>query len=157
MPAYMLVLDRRSDQIDTSFLCTHFGKLYRKNIEEMARNACVCGIALLLLLAVSASAKSNARSESWLAENAKKAGVITLKSGLQYKVLRKGDGDSHPTVDSPCECHYKCGLPFSLQCRTGRRRVVSVTSRFESASSMWLRVCRILKGDVCDHLQGNPR
>ena len=113
MPGYMLVLDRGSDQIDTtSFcLCTHFGKLYRKNIEEMARNACVCGIALLLLLAVSASAKSNARSESWLAENAKKAGVITLKSGLQYKVLRKGDGDSHPTVDSPCECHYKCGLP----------------------------------------------
>ena len=25
----------------------------------------------------------------------------------QYKVLRKGDGKAHPTVSSPCECHYK--------------------------------------------------
>ena len=26
---------------------------------------------------------------------------------LQYKVLRAGDGDSHPTADSSCECHYE--------------------------------------------------
>merc|ERR1712094_68922 len=34
-------------------------------------------------------------------------GVITLASGLQYKVLQSGKGFYHPTVDSPCECHYK--------------------------------------------------
>merc|ERR1711871_1392498 len=34
-------------------------------------------------------------------------GVITLPSGLQYKVLRTGTGDSHPTADSSCECHYE--------------------------------------------------
>ena len=33
--------------------------------------------------------------------------MITLDSGLMYKVLRKGDGKSHPTADSPCSCHYK--------------------------------------------------
>ena len=33
--------------------------------------------------------------------------MITLPSGLQYKVLRSGDGDSHPTADSSCECHYE--------------------------------------------------
>ena len=31
---------------------------------------------------------------------------MTLPSGLQYKVLREGDGDFHPTVNSPCDCHY---------------------------------------------------
>ena len=43
----------------------------------------------------------------FLAQNKDKEGVITLPSGLQYKVLRAGEGDSHPTVSSPCECHYE--------------------------------------------------
>merc|ERR1719219_1148257 len=42
----------------------------------------------------------------FLEENKSKDGVITLDSGMQYKVLKSGDGDSHPAVDSPCECHY---------------------------------------------------
>jgi len=36
--------------------------------------------------------------------------VITLKSGLQYKVLHKGHGNDHPTINSPCECHYEANL-----------------------------------------------
>ena len=47
-----------------------------------------------------AYAGSNSKSIKWLAENAEKEGVITLKSGLQYKVLQTGSGQSHPTVDS---------------------------------------------------------
>lgn len=43
----------------------------------------------------------------WLLENSKKEGVITLPSGLQYKSLRRGHGDSHPTIDSSCSCHYQ--------------------------------------------------
>jgi len=52
------------------------------------------------------SAGSNEKSKKWLEENAKKEGVITLPSGMQYKVLEKGNGAYHPTLDSPCECHY---------------------------------------------------
>merc|ERR1712066_611766 len=26
---------------------------------------------------------------------------------MGYKVLRAGDGDSHPTASTPCECHYE--------------------------------------------------
>lgn len=40
----------------------------------------------------------------------KEQGVITLPSGLRYKVIKKGDGKSHPTVDSPCLCHYAGSL-----------------------------------------------
>merc|ERR1719482_2315298 len=50
---------------------------------------------------------SNAEGIKFLEKNKKKDGVITLPSGLQYKVLRAGDGDSHPTADSSCECHYE--------------------------------------------------
>jgi len=43
---------------------------------------------------------------AFLAENKSKEGVITLASGLQYKVLEEGAGLEHPKVSTPCECHY---------------------------------------------------
>ena len=61
----------------------------------------VLAVTLLSLLA------SNDVGVKFLEENAKKEGVISLPSGLQYKVLRAGDGDSHPTASSSCECHYE--------------------------------------------------
>merc|ERR1712196_290898 len=54
-----------------------------------------------------ALAGPNAAGLKFLAENKEKEGVVTLPSGLQYKVLKKGDGTHHPTVDSPCETHYE--------------------------------------------------
>jgi FKBP-type peptidyl-prolyl cis-trans isomerase FklB len=42
----------------------------------------------------------------YLEANKSNEGVNSLASGLQYKVLRAGDGKFHPTVNSPCECHY---------------------------------------------------
>jgi FKBP-type peptidyl-prolyl cis-trans isomerase len=42
----------------------------------------------------------------YLEEKSKEADVITLPSGLRYKVLEKGNGAFHPTVSSPCLCHY---------------------------------------------------
>merc|ERR1719482_2286175 len=53
------------------------------------------------------AAGTNAEGLKFLEDNKGKPGVITLPSGLQYKVLRTGDGDSHPTPDSSCECHYE--------------------------------------------------
>jgi len=50
---------------------------------------------------------TNEAGLKFLAENKNKEGVVELPSGLQYKVLRKGDGTSHPSVSSPCECHYE--------------------------------------------------
>ena len=32
--------------------------------------------------------------------------MITLGSGLQYKVLNEGGGLEHPTASTPCDCHY---------------------------------------------------
>ena len=61
---------------------------------------------LLLLLATLVAAGTNEAGLAYLEENKEKEGVITLASGLQYKVLRKGDGVYHPTADSPCLCHY---------------------------------------------------
>lgn len=44
--------------------------------------------------------------EKYLAENAKKDGVVTLPSGLQYQVLKEGDGKK-PSAKDTVRCHYE--------------------------------------------------
>ncbi len=52
-------------------------------------------------------AQSNlAAAQAFLAENASKEGVVTLASGLQYKVLQEGTGKS-PTRDNKVQTHYQ--------------------------------------------------
>lgn len=63
--------------------------------------------ALVVLLSAGLVSASNAAGKKFLEDNKNKPGVITLPSGLQYKVLREGSGDSHPTADSSCSCHYE--------------------------------------------------
>ncbi len=46
------------------------------------------------------------QGEKYLAENAKKADVVTLPSGLQYQVLREGNG-KRPTAKDQVKCHYE--------------------------------------------------
>ena len=44
--------------------------------------------------------------EKYLAENAKKDGVKTLPSGLQYQVLKEGNGKK-PSAKDSVKCHYE--------------------------------------------------
>lgn len=62
---------------------------------------------LVLLLPLLIFASPQQEGIDYLAENAGKPDVITLPSGLQYKVLTKGDGKHHPTLDSPGRWHYE--------------------------------------------------
>ncbi len=43
---------------------------------------------------------------AYLASNKKKKGVITLASGLQYKVLKSGNGKVHPKLTDKVVTHY---------------------------------------------------
>ncbi len=49
--------------------------------------------------------KMKAKGEAWLAENAKKEGVTTTASGLQYEVITEGDGPQ-PTATDKVTVHY---------------------------------------------------
>ncbi len=44
--------------------------------------------------------------EKYLAENAKKDGVVTLASGLQYQIIKEGEGRQPKATDS-VKCHYE--------------------------------------------------
>lgn len=47
-----------------------------------------------------------AQGEQYLAENGKKDGVVTLPSGLQYQVLKEGNGRK-PKATDQVKCHYE--------------------------------------------------
>jgi FKBP-type peptidyl-prolyl cis-trans isomerase len=49
--------------------------------------------------------KLAAKGEAFLAENAKREGVIVTESGLQYEVLKMGNGEK-PTAESTVKVHY---------------------------------------------------
>ena len=50
--------------------------------------------------------KAKAEGERFLADNAAKEGVVTLPSGLQYKVLGEGSG-RRPKATDKVKCHYE--------------------------------------------------
>jgi len=55
--------------------------------------------------AAARSAKNKRDGEAFLAANKKKEGVVTLPSGLQYKVLKKGNGEK-PKASDTVRTHY---------------------------------------------------
>jgi FKBP-type peptidyl-prolyl cis-trans isomerase FklB len=68
--------------------------------------------------------------QEFLAENAKKEGVVTLPSGVQYKVIRKGDG-RQPGPNDEVTVHYRSflidGTEFGSSYRKGESRTFHVS------------------------------
>ena len=60
--------------------------------------------------------------ETFLADNQKKDGVVTLPSGLQYRILKAGDGRK-PSDEDTVACQYRAtllnGAEFDSSYRTG--------------------------------------
>jgi FKBP-type peptidyl-prolyl cis-trans isomerase FklB len=77
------------------------------------------------------SADENRKAgEAFLAENGKKEGVVTLPSGLQYRVLREGTGRT-PTDGDTVECRYRAtsidGVELDRSARSGAPSVLIVS------------------------------
>ena len=68
------------------------------------------------------AADNRAEGEAFLEENAERAGVVTLSSGLQYEVLEEGDGAT-PKRRSTVVVHYAGtlidGTPFDSSIARG--------------------------------------
>jgi len=68
--------------------------------------------------------------EAFLAQNRTKEGVVTLPSGLQYKILKAGDGKK-PTEADTVECNYRGslinGTEFDSSYRRGQPATFGVT------------------------------
>ena len=54
------------------------------------------------------SEENKKKSEAFLLLNKQKEGVVTLNSGLQYKIIKQGPGtSSHPTLLDNVKIHYR--------------------------------------------------
>ena len=88
-------------------LSTHYSELARKREQALRLVA----------------EENKKMGEAFLAENRTKEGVVTLPSGLQYKILRAGSGRK-PTDADTVECHYRGtlvnGTEFDSSYRTGQ-------------------------------------
>ena len=79
-------------------------------------------------------AKMNAenieKGKSFLAENAKREGVVTLPSGLQYEIIKEGNGIK-PNANDQVKCHYEGtlidGTLFDSSIKRGQPTVFGVS------------------------------
>lgn len=73
-------------------------------IAEDALDRCIGSYQMEIQSAKAATAKKAGRL--FLETNAKRSGVITLPSGLQYEILKAGGNSPKPTLSNKVKCHY---------------------------------------------------
>ncbi|GMO23702.1 MAG: FKBP-type peptidyl-prolyl cis-trans isomerase [Spirochaetaceae bacterium] len=85
-----------------------------------------------------------AKSTSFLAENAKKKGVQTTKSGLQYEVITKGKGAA-PHKDSTVVVHYTGMLSDGTVFDSSREREEPATIPLEQVIPGWSEGIQLMR------------
>ncbi len=89
-------------------------------------------------------AKNQAAGAAFLAENAKKEGVIVTASGLQYKVLEPGDGPS-PGVEDVATVHYRGTLIDGTQFDSSYDRGQPATFPVGGVIAGWTEALQLMK------------
>ena len=85
-----------------------------------------------------------AEGENFLAENAKKEGVVTLSSGLQYQVLKEGNGKS-PKATDQVKCHYEGTLINGKIFDSSYRRNEPATFPLNGVIAGWTEGLQLMK------------
>ena len=76
------------------------------------------------------------QGEAFLRENAKRNGVKTTKSGLQYEVLSLGKGN-RPTINSTVKVHYEGTLVDGTVFDSSYKRGESIEFQLNSVIDGW--------------------
>ena len=90
------------------------------------------------------SEKNKADGEKFLAENAKKEGVKTLPSGLQYKEITPGKGKSPKDTDT-VSTHYKGTLIDGTEFDSSYKRGEPVTFPVSGVIAGWTEALQLMK------------
>lgn len=82
--------------------------------------------------------------EQWLAENKKVAGVVTLPSGLQYKIVKEGQGDL-PTKNDVVTVHYSGKLINGTEFDSSYKRNEPATFPVSGVIPGWTEALQLMK------------
>mmetsp|Transcript_70036 Transcript_70036/g.211883 ORF Transcript_70036/g.211883 Transcript_70036/m.211883 type:complete len:160 (+) Transcript_70036:62-541(+) len=111
----------------------------------------MAGARILLLCAAGLlweASATDAAGQAFLQAKAQEEGVVTLPSGLLYKVLTRGEGQHHPTKDSPCDCHYKGTLIDGTEFDSSYKRGKPTTFAPEQVIKGWTEAMQLMvEGD----------
>ncbi len=88
--------------------------------------------------------KNKKEGEAFLAENKKKEGVKTLASGLQYKVIKEGNGPQ-PKVTDKVTVHYRGTLIDGTEFDSSYRRGEPATFQVNGVIPGWTEALQLMK------------
>jgi FKBP-type peptidyl-prolyl cis-trans isomerase FklB len=88
--------------------------------------------------------KNKKEGEAFLAENGKKEGVKTTASGLQYKVIKEGDG-AMPKLTDTVKTHYKGTLLDGTEFDSSYARNEPATFPLNGVIKGWTEVLQLMK------------
>ncbi len=88
--------------------------------------------------------KNKKEGETFLAENRKKEGVVTLPSGLQYKVLKKGSGRK-PKLTDTVTTHYRGTLIDGTEFDSSYRRNQPATFPVNGVIAGWTEALQLME------------
>jgi len=91
-----------------------------------------------------AAKKASAEGSAFLAENAKKEGVVTTKSGLQYKVVKPGTGRS-PGPNDTVTVQYRGTLVSGQQFDSSYDRGEPATFPVSGVIAGWTEALQLMK------------
>jgi UDP-GlcNAc:undecaprenyl-phosphate/decaprenyl-phosphate GlcNAc-1-phosphate transferase len=92
---------------------------------------------------LTAADENKKTGEAFLAENKKKEGVVTLPSGLQYKILKAGKGKK-PTDADTVECHYRGTLIDGTEFDSSYRRGQTASFPVNGVISGWTEALKLM-------------
>ena len=81
--------------------------------------------------------------EAFLAENKKKDGVVTLASGLQYKIIKQGDGPK-PVATDTVECNYRGTLINGKEFDSSYKRGQPATFPVGGVIKGWTEILQLM-------------
>jgi len=105
--------------------------------------------ALIVLLCISwrsIIAVDTAANSAFLENNKQEKGVVTLSSGLQYKVLEEGPTDgTRPNSSDKCTCHYEGSLVDGSIFDSSRKRGSPATFSPSGVIKGWTEALQLMR------------
>lgn len=77
------------------------------------------------------------QGEQFLTENSQREGVIQTDSGLQYLVLKEGNGTAHPTATSQVKVHYQGTLLDGTEFDSSYKRGEPISFKLNQVIKGW--------------------
>jgi len=89
------------------------------------------------------SEKNKKEGEAFLDANKKKEGMVTLPSGLQYRILKAGEGKK-PTIDDTVVCQYRGTLVDGTEFDSSYKRNQPATFPVKGVIKGWTEALQLM-------------